>query len=82
MQGDHIASMIRHTSVALLSLLAFVAAQRSDLVVKTNHFTVRGAIEANTSETVRVFRQISYAEPPLGTQVQTTCDEEARVCGR
>ncbi len=58
--------MIRGIVVALLSILAAVAAQGSDLVVKTNHFTVRGAVEANTSESVRVFRRIPYAESPLG----------------
>ncbi|KIW10075.1 hypothetical protein PV08_11035 [Exophiala spinifera] len=52
-------------ALALLASISGVVAQDSDLVVKTNHFTIRGTLETNMTN-VRVFRRIPYAEPPLG----------------
>jgi carboxylesterase type B len=54
----------------ILSLLCLVAARRAEqfnesLNVKLPIFTVQGAVSDNSSS-VRVFRGIPYAEPPLG----------------
>lgn len=43
-----------------------VAATDSDLTVKTNLFTVQGALAENTTS-VRFFGGIPYAEPPVGS---------------
>lgn len=53
--------------LTLAGLLAVSANAHSDLVVKTNHFTVRGIIEPNATN-VRTFRRVPYAEAPVGNR--------------
>lgn len=59
--------MLFDVAVTLVSLLAvLVTAQKnSDLIVKTNHFTIQGIVEPNATN-VRTFRRVPYAEAPTG----------------
>lgn len=57
--------MLNAIATSLGLLAALVAAQAdSDLLVKTNHFTIQGIVEPNTTN-VRTFRRVPYAEAPL-----------------
>jgi cholinesterase len=58
--------MLFNAVVTLAGLLAvFATAQGdSDLLVKTNHFTIQGIVEPNATN-VRTFRRVPYAEAPV-----------------
>lgn len=59
--------MLFHTAAILAGLLITRAAaqEESDLVVKTNHFTIQGIVEPDATN-VRTFRRVPYAEAPVG----------------
>lgn len=58
--------MISSTAATLVGLLAVVVSAQvdSDLLVKTNHFTVQGIVEPDSTN-VRTFRRVPYAEAPI-----------------
>lgn len=61
--------MFFKTLATLAGVLAVSAAAQddSDLLVKTNFYTVQGIVEPNASS-VRTFRRLPYAEPPVGSR--------------